>query len=91
MPKSAEELFAEALALTDLAQRAALLERECAGNPELREEVESLLAAHEQAGPYFGQSSPTVLAEVSLEKPGDRIGRYKLLQKIGEGGCEAGH
>ncbi len=26
------------------------------------------------------------MTEIS-EKPGDRIGRYKLLQQIGEGGC----
>ena len=28
----------------------------------------------------------SVVTELS-EKPGDRIGRYKLLQQIGEGGC----
>jgi serine/threonine protein kinase/Flp pilus assembly protein TadD len=32
-----------------------------------------------------GGSSPT--ASASIEKPGDRIDRYKLLEQIGEGGC----
>ena len=87
MPKSPEELFAAALELTNAVQRAALLDQECAGNPALRAEVESLLAAHEQAGTFFNQPDTTVLENVSAEKPGDRIGRYKLREKVGEGGC----
>src|SRR5213083_1652371 len=87
MPKSPEELFAAALELTNPAERAALLDRECTGNPALRTEVESLLAAHNQAGSFFNEHNPTVLADVPAEKPGDRIGRYKLREKVGEGGC----
>src|SRR6266511_4509267 len=85
MPKSAEELFAAASELTSPAERAALLDRECAGNTALRAEVESLLAANEQAGAFLDKS--TLASNVSLEKSGDRIGHYKLLQQIGEGGC----
>src|SRR6266508_2172480 len=85
MPKSAEELFAAASELTSPAERAALLDRECAGNTALRAEVESLLAANEQAGAFLDKS--TLASNVSLENSGDRIGHFKLLQKIGEGGC----
>jgi serine/threonine-protein kinase len=42
-----ETLFHEALARTNLHERAAFLEQACAGQPELRAAVEALLAAHE--------------------------------------------
>src|SRR3989475_2703682 len=85
MPKSAEELFTAALQLTNPVERGALLDRECVGNPALRAEVESLLAASEQANTFLNRS--TAGPNVSVEKPGDRIGRYKLREIVSEGGC----
>ena len=38
-------------------------------------------------GTTRGQQNDWVLSLTPDEKPGDRIGRYKLLQQIGEGGC----
>src|SRR4051812_30450302 len=82
-----------ALELT-LAERAAYLEAACAGNVALRKQVESLLHAHDQAEGFL-ETPPSGLdfqrtvkvPSVLTEKPGDRIGRYKLLEQIGEGGC----
>jgi serine/threonine protein kinase/WD40 repeat protein len=88
-----EELFEAALQLHDPAERAAYLDRECAGNPTLRAEVESLLAAHEKAGAFIEQpvgGQGTIELQTAdmpqAEQGGERIGRYKLLEKIGEGG-----
>src|SRR6266550_8533733 len=76
------------------AERAACLDRACAGDAALRRQVEELLHAHEQAEGFLEAPSAgfdfkrAVVVNVPLtEKPGDKIGRYKLLQQIGEGGC----
>src|SRR5260370_11608798 len=51
--------------------------------------VERLLKAHDQLGDFLEQPAPEAVPEANAwasvgEKPGDRIGRYKLLQQIGE-------
>src|SRR5881394_2170349 len=80
----AEIIFEQALDLA-MAERAAFLDRECAGDPGLRERVQKLVDAHERAERLQFLSSN--LTQVSTEGLGDRIDRYKLLEKIGEGGC----
>src|SRR5215831_2795784 len=86
-----ETIFAAALALPP-EERAACLDKECGGDADLRRRVEALLNAHAGATfleePAAPVSDQTVRASPILsEQPGDRIGRYKLLQQIGEGGC----
>jgi eukaryotic-like serine/threonine-protein kinase len=82
-------------------ERAAYLDEACAGNAELRLRVEQLLRASDEAGGFLQDPAPGAqrpmdastpretmqITSAPGEKPGDRIGRYKLLQPIGEGGC----
>ena len=84
-------VFTAALRLP-AADRPAYLEQACGSDPGLRQRVEALLQAHAQAGDFMEQpplENPNVAGAGAspLERPGDRIGRYKLLQQIGEGGC----
>jgi len=44
--KRAQAIFAAAIELNDVPERAALLDRECGGDAGLRRRVELLLAAH---------------------------------------------
>src|SRR5947208_1081045 len=76
------------------AERPAYLDQACVGNARLRKQVEALLQAHAQAGGFLDAPPAgldlacTRAVTVPLtEKAGDNIGRYKLLQQIGEGGC----
>ena len=81
-------IFSEALALSG-AERAAFLAVACERDPELRRRVEALLRAHEEAGGFMETPpmGPLGGSSARFEGAGDRIGRYRLLQQIGEGGC----
>jgi WD40 repeat protein len=82
---SLELLLSRALEFEDAAERSGFLERACAGNGALRREVESLVEAH-LAADSFLQPRLVPDREPPAENPGDRIGRYKLCEMIGEGG-----
>jgi hypothetical protein len=90
-PNAEVVVFAAALELP-ADQRGAYLDQACAGNADLRRQVEALLRVHDDAGSFFDKLTPVAQATsregaIPAEKPGDRIGRYKHLQQIGEGGC----
>jgi serine/threonine protein kinase/Flp pilus assembly protein TadD len=85
-----EELFEAARGRTNPAERATYLDAACGGDAELREQVESLLKAHDEASGFLAtieRPKSTDSGAVPLrEGPGSTIDRYKLLQQIGEGG-----
>jgi eukaryotic-like serine/threonine-protein kinase len=85
-------IFLAALEQPSPDERAAFLDRACGGNEELRRSLEMLLKAHVKAGDFLAQAPAPVRATVDLpitEAPGTRIGPYKLLEQIGEGGMGA--
>jgi hypothetical protein len=104
-----EALFEAARNLSGLPARNAFLDQACAGEPELRERIETLLKVEVEADDFFNdafkfRNSPFEKSAEPVEKKpeennkvpdaefsfaeglGSRIGHYKLLQKIGEGG-----
>ena len=67
--------------------RSAYLVQVCAGDQALRERVEALLQVHEQEQGFLkSEPAPTAVASPLTESPGQEIGRYKLMEQIGEGG-----
>ena len=85
---SEEALFEQAVGLASKAEQEVFLKEACGGNKPLLDRIARLLAAHEKAGGFM--NNPTLthspMDEELSEKKGSLIGRYKLLQKIGEGG-----
>jgi serine/threonine protein kinase len=85
-----KEIFEQALDLASAAERQAFLKGACGPDAAMCERLQALLRSHEEAADFLpaqpAAPSGTVIVPIT-EKPGDRIGRYKLLQQIGEGGC----
>jgi non-specific serine/threonine protein kinase/serine/threonine-protein kinase len=71
-------------------EREEYLARACAGDPEVRGEVESLLASHQQAGSRFLNVTEAAAAAPVLvysnRRLGRRIGPYLVEELIGHGG-----
>jgi eukaryotic-like serine/threonine-protein kinase len=84
-----EEIFGHAIVLPP-AERASWLDIVCAGQPELRAEVDALLRSHEAKGFMKGVSRSAAmeaeLARLKPEEAGETIGNYRLLEVIGQGG-----
>jgi WD40 repeat protein len=85
-PKDIKEIFAQALQISMPAERAGFLDSACKDDPELRGQVESLLEAHHEAGDFLCETIKLPPIDSMTEPRGTMIGRYKLLEKIGEGG-----
>ncbi len=93
--KRAQQIFLAALEAASPAERAAVLDRECAGDMVLRSRVETLLRAHDEPdGPLDRPAAEGATGPVPAADPAGPIdgvgsvlaGRYKLLEAIGEGG-----
>jgi tetratricopeptide (TPR) repeat protein len=93
----ANELFLQALEIPEPEDRQRFLDRACAGKPELRTRVDGLLRAGAEAGSFLEQpAAPELTAShvpatadepaVAPAAPGTVVGRYKLLEVVGEGG-----
>src|SRR5215471_1768243 len=72
-------------------ERQAFLDRECGVDRDLRERVEQLLAADEQSGQFLTDSPADVAAAMIAAatpdiRPGQRIGEYEVVSRVGEGG-----
>ncbi len=80
------EIFSEALTKASTEERERYLAAACGDDTDLRRQMNSLLEAHGQSGDFLKQNVIAPNGPPVGEGPGSVIGRYKLLQQIGEGG-----
>jgi serine/threonine-protein kinase len=85
----AKSIFLDAVEITPGEERRAYLEARCGADQALRREVEELLRHHGHVGRFLEEppTGPAAPADTAArEAPGTRVGPYKLLEQIGEGG-----
>jgi serine/threonine protein kinase len=96
-----DTIFCSAIAIVSAEDRAAYIAQACGSDHELRDQVEKLVSAHFKAGSFLEQPAAQGGATSDdgsacrwintpdpppSEGPGSRIGPYKLMEQIGEGG-----
>ena len=82
------DLFGEVQDLPE-SERAAFLDRELAGEPELRAELDSILGSASTAGTFLAPRASGATSEAGPEASlalGSMVGPYRLVERIGEGG-----
>lgn len=71
-------------------QRSSFLSSACSEDEALRQEVESLIAAHEKDGSFIDspayEAATEMLTDDQEVKPGQTIGHYQILSTLGKGG-----
>jgi len=97
-----QSLFEAALLIPDPIEREAFLRQACAGDAGLQSRITKLLTAHTESDRFFSecvanfavtdgdfQELPCSAGDIrgGGEKIGSRVGRYRLLKPLGEGGC----
>lgn len=84
-----DDIFSAAIELSAPEERAAYIQQACGGDEQLFKKVQKLVVAYLQAGNFL-ESPASIMAPKAdgaiQEAPGTTIGRYKLLEQIGEGG-----
>ena len=98
MSEKVDSLFLQARELTNPVERGAFLAEACRDDTDLLVQVQGLLADEAGADSYFSKLRPksetdtptlvvaTLASGIPGEQEGQWIGRYRLLQQIGEGG-----
>jgi hypothetical protein len=85
-----ESIFSAAIEIESPIERAAFVKSACGDDAELQARVEGLLRIHYKDKSFLKSppagTNTTLDTSPLVEGPGTKIGRYKLLQLIGEGG-----
>lgn len=93
-PDREKEIFEQAVEISAPQERQVFLKIVCIGDPDLHARVQALLSAHDDASKFLGDK-PAAPGTIRLtvpdeEKLGTLIGRYKLLEKVGEAQARVG-
>ena len=90
-PKLVKQIFLEAVEEKSPVRRASYLDHACGEDIELRHVVEEFLHSHDELGDFLDLPAIARVSEDALDgsdpdASGGVVGRYKLLERIGEGG-----